>query len=569
MRDYSSFEMATKTIGGTLYARMIIGGSRELDRNRQIVNDLNVFPIPDGDTGDNMFMTANGGAEALDPDNDNLSEVARSVSQGMFMGARGNSGVILSRIFKGISLGLADLESADIKDFIKALGSGVDESYKAVAQPVEGTILTVFRCAVEDTAKADADSYEELFRILNAAMREALEKTPTQLDVLRQAGVVDSGGAGLVYIFHGMEKALNGEQYEEMPQNKAKDNGPRKPDLSKFNENSDLTYGYCTEFILQLMTAKIGDVSAFNEQPIFDYLNQVGESVVAFRDGSIIRVHVHTKTPGEILNHCQRWGEFLTLKIENMTIQHNQSIIQNNYSAPEQEEELILRTDKPKKKYATVTVATGEGVCELFREIGVDAVINGGQSMNPSVKDFQDAFETIEAENIVVFPNNGNVILTAKQIADVYDKANIIVIPNKDLGTGYAAISMLDTSKETVEELVASINDSMQGVVTAAVSKANRNTEQDGVEIKDGDYIGFADDIVYTDSPNRAECCEKLTDKLDSGDYSIMMLIKGKDVPQEEADALLEKLENRYKLTEIIPVCGGQPIHDYVIILEE
>ena len=561
--------MNTDILGGRAYARMIIGGSRELYRNRQIVNDLNVFPIPDGDTGDNMFMTANGGAESLSTDNDNLSDVAKQAAQGMFMGARGNSGVILSRIFKGISLGLSGHEDADVPTFLKALRSGVDESYKAVAQPVEGTILTVFRCAVKDATEAGADSFEKLFKVLNSAMKEALEKTPTQLEVLRQAGVVDSGGAGLVYIFHGMEKALNGEQYEDAPKAQSKDNGSRKPDLSKFNENSDLTYGYCTEFILQLMTAKVGDVSSFDEQQVFDYLNQNGESVVAFRDGSIIRVPVHTKTPGEILNHCQKWGEFLSLKIENMTIQHNQSIVQNNYTAPEQEDELVLRTDKPKKTYATVAVATGEGMCNLFREIGVDAVINGGQSMNPSVRDFQDAFDSIEAENIVVFPNNGNVILTAKQIADVYDKANIIVIPNKDLGTGYAAISMLDTSKENTEELVASIEASMEGVVTAMVSKANRNTEQDGVQIKNGDYIGFADDVIYTDSPDRRECCEKLVDKLNSGDYSIMMFIKGKDVPQDEADALLEELENKYKLTEIIPVDGGQPIHDYVIILEE
>ena len=550
-----------------MYARMIIGGSKELDRNRQIVNDLNVFPIPDGDTGDNMFMTANGGSEALETDNENLTEVSRQVSQGMFMGARGNSGVILSRIFKGISLGLSDVENTDTAGFLKALRSGVDESYKAVAQPVEGTILTVFRCAVEAAASQNESTFEELFKVLNAAMRDALEKTPTQLEVLRQAGVVDSGGAGLVYIFHGMEKALNGEQYEENTPTRVKDNGPRKPDLSKFNESSDLTYGYCTEFILQLMTAKVGDVSKFDEQPIFDYLNQNGESVVAFRDGSIIRVHIHTKTPGEILNHCQIWGEFLTLKIENMTIQHNQSIVQNNYSAPE--EDIVLRTGKPKKKYATVTVATGEGICNLFREIGVDAVINGGQSMNPSVRDFQEAFDTIEAENIIVFPNNGNVILTAKQIADVYDKANIIVIPNKDLGTGYAAISMLDTSKDDPEEVVASIEESIQGVITAMVSKANRDTEQDGVEIRNGDYIGFADDVVYTDSPNRRECCEKLLYKLNSGDYSILMLIKGKDVPQDEAEDLAGELENRYKLTEIIPIDGGQPIHDYVIILEE
>ena len=565
------FEMATTTLGGKLYARMIIGGTRELDKNRQIVNDLNVFPIPDGDTGDNMFMTVNGGAENLDTDNENLSETANKTAQGMFMGARGNSGVILSRIFKGISLGLSDLESADPSALLRALRSGVDESYKAVSQPVEGTILTVFRCAVESAEERKDEDFESLFRNLNSAMRDALEKTPSQLDVLKQAGVVDSGGAGLVYIFHGMEKSLLGEEYEQASSGQEKDNGPRKPDLSKFNENSDLTYGYCTEFILQLMTAKVRDVATFDEQPVFDYLNQVGESVVAFRDGSIIRVHVHTKTPGEILNHCQRWGEFLTLKIENMTIQHNQSIVQNNYSSPDSgdEEDLVLRTGKPRKKYATVTVATGEGVCNLFREIGVDAVINGGQSMNPSVRDFRDAFDSIDAENIIVFPNNGNVILTARQIAEVYDKANIIVVPNKDLGTGYAAISMLDTSKETADELMASIEESMQGVVTAMVSKANRNTEQDGVEIRDGHYIGFAGDTIYTDSPERKETCENLLDKLDSGDYSILMLIKGKDVPQQEADALAMELEEKYKLTEIIPVDGEQPIHDYVIILEE
>ena len=227
--------MAIKTVGGKIYARMIIGGSKELDRNRQIVNDLNVFPIPDGDTGDNMFMTANGGAEAIEMDNENLAEVSRQASQGMFMGARGNSGVILSRIFKGISLGLSDLESTDTTAFIKALKSGVDESYKAVAQPVEGTILTVFRCAVEAVESQKESTFEELFKTLNAAMREALKKTPTQLEVLRQAGVVDSGGAGLVYIFHGMEKALNGELFEENTPSQGKDNGPRKPDLSKFN----------------------------------------------------------------------------------------------------------------------------------------------------------------------------------------------------------------------------------------------------------------------------------------------------------------------------------------------
>lgn len=553
--------MDTHKIDGSLYARMVKEGTRELNRNRQTVNDLNVFPIPDGDTGDNMFMTMNGGATTVDAGCRDLGKVAGQASQGMFMGARGNSGVILSRIFKGISLGLKDKADASIRTFIDALKSGVGESYKAVSQPVEGTILTVFREAVEEAEKLAKDdmTFELLFEELVDGMSRSLEHTPELLDVLKQAGVVDSGGAGLIYIFQGMENALLGLETE--------DNGTAPAqsapalDLSKFNEDSELIYGYCTEFILQLMTAKVGMVADFNEQEVFDYLNSVGESLVAFRDGSIIRVHVHTKTPGDILNHCQKWGEFLKIKIENMTVQHNETI-------GRERPELVLKTKKPRKKYAFVTVAAGEGICGIFSQVGVDAVINGGQSMNPSVKDFLDAYEDIDAENIIVFPNNGNVILTARQSADAWDKSNIVVIPNKDLGTGYAAISMLDTSVGTVDELVDAINASMEGVVTAMVSRANRDTEQDGVTISDGDYIGFAGGTIYTDNPSRLQAATDLAKKLDAGQYGILMLIRGKDVPEDEARQLAGAFEKEFRRTEIIPIDGMQPVHDYVMILE-
>jgi len=555
--------MDTHKIDGSLYARMVKEGTRELNRNRQTVNDLNVFPIPDGDTGDNMFMTMNGGAGAVDTGCTDLGKVAGQASQGMFMGARGNSGVILSRIFKGISLGLKDKADADIRTFIDALESGVTESYKAVSQPVEGTILTVFREAVGEAEKLAKDgmSFELLFEEIVDGMSRSLEHTPELLDVLKQAGVVDSGGAGLIYIFQGMENALLGLETEDSGAGTGHD-APAALDLSKFNEDSELVYGYCTEFILQLMTAKVGKVSEFNEQEVFDYLNSVGESLVAFRDGSIIRVHVHTKTPGDILNHCQKWGEFLKIKIENMTVQHNETI---GHERPE----LVLKTKKPRKKYAFVTVAAGDGICSIFNEVGVDAVINGGQSMNPSVKDFLDAYEDIDADNIIVFPNNGNVILTARQSADAWDKSNIVVIPNKDLGTGYAAISMLDTSVGTVEELVDAINASMEGVVTAMVSRANRDTEQDGVAISDGDYIGFAGGTIYTDNPSRPEAATDLARKLDAGRYGILMLIRGKDVPEDEAQQLAETLEKEFRRTEIIQIDGKQPVHDYVMILEE
>ena len=562
--------MATQLISGALFADMIRGGAANLAPNRQIVNDLNVFPIPDGDTGDNMYMTIDAGASELRTDGGaDLGEVAAQAAKGMLLGARGNSGVILSRIFAGISHGLSGVTEADLPTFAGAFARGVEEAYRAVSVPVEGTILTVYKDAVRYAADrlTPQSTAEDFFEDFTYELHSSLERTPELLDVLKQAGVVDSGGAGFIYIAEGMRGALDGPAAYASAAPTARKAGP---DLDLFTEDSALAFGYCTEFLLRLQRSKV-DLDRFDVKEISDWLNAAGESVVCFRDGSIVKVHVHTKTPGEILNHMQKYGEFLTLKIENMTIQHNQSIVQNNYSSPDNrsEDDLVLRTDKPKKKYATVTVAAGEGVCNLFREIGVDAVINGGQSMNPSVRDFRDAFDTIEAENIIVFPNNGNVILTARQIAEVYDKANIIVIPNKDLGTGYAAISVLDTSKETTEELLASIYKSMQGVVTAAVSKANRDTEQDGVAIRSGDYIGFVGDTIFTDSPNRAESCEKLLSHLNSGDYSILMLIKGKDVPQQEADALAMELEEKYKLTEIIPIDGGQPIHDYVIILEE
>ena len=554
--------MDTHKIDGSLYARMVKEGTRELNRNRQTVNDLNVFPIPDGDTGDNMYMTMNGGAGSVDTECRDLGKVAGQASQGMFMGARGNSGVILSRIFKGISLGLKGKTDAGVRTFLDALKSGVAESYKAVSQPVEGTILTVFREAVEDAEKIAKDdmTFELLFEELVDGMSRSLEHTPELLDVLKQAGVVDSGGAGLIYIFQGMENALLGLETEDNGSSPAQ-NTPAL-DLSKFNEDSELIYGYCTEFILQLMTAKVGNVAEFKEQEVFDYLNSVGESLVAFRDGSIIRVHVHTKTPGDILNHCQKWGEFLKIKIENMTVQHNETIGRDRT-------ELVLKTKKPRKKYAFVTVAAGEGICDIFNQVGVDAVINGGQSMNPSVKDFLDAYEDIDADNIIVFPNNGNVILTARQSADAYDKSNIVVIPNKDLGTGYAAISMLDTSVGTVEELVDAINASMEGVVTAMVSRANRNTEQDGVTIKDGDYIGFAGGTIYTDNPSRLQAAIDLAEKLDAGKFGILMVFRGRDVPEDEALQLTETLEKKFRRTEIIPIEGKQPVHDYVMILEE
>ena len=408
--------MNTTRLNGALYAQMISSGADHLSCYRKEVNDLNVFPIPDGDTGDNMLATVYSGADATEGQFDGaLSDIADKGAHGMLLGARGNSGVILSRIFSGIKKGFADVREATLDDIARAMRLGVEEAYHAVPEPVEGTILTVFSDSVRfANARITADSsLESYFGDLVDEMQRALERTPDQLPVLREAGVVDSGGAGLLYIFEGMRRVLNGEAVEK---GEAHGAAP-KADLNAFDENSELTFGYCTEFLLRLQRRK-GDPESFDLNAFIEYLNSVGNSVVAFREGSIVKVHVHTMRPGDILNRCQRYGEFLTLKVENMSLQHNETDLPT----------FAAKVPKARKKTGIVAVAAGEGLKELFRSLGADEVIDGGQSMNPSAADFLNAFERINADTVYVFPNNGNVLLTAEQARDLFPSSDVRVL---------------------------------------------------------------------------------------------------------------------------------------------
>ena len=485
--------MNTTQIDGILFAKMIEAGAANLSANRKIVNDLNVFPIPDGDTGDNMFMTINSGASMIKTnENRSLSKTASLAARGMLLGARGNSGVILSRIFSGISRGLGDCQSADIYDMHKALEAGVDESYSAVSVPVEGTILTVYKDAVSFAGSkiTDGESFESYFEDLTRELRRSLDRTPDLLAVLKEAGVVDSGGAGFVYIAEGMRRALAGE---EIAASDAPAPAQKTVDITKFNEDSELEFGYCTEFLLQLQRSKV-DVDNFDITPLADYLNSVGNSLVIFKEGTIVKVHVHTMNPGDILNHCQKYGEFLTLKIENMTLQHNETTIQNNYEPI---------TYNPHKKYGIVTVAAGDGIKETFISLGCDAVVDGGQSMNPSAQDMINAFEKVNADTIFVFPNNSNIVMTAKQAAALYDKADVRIVPSKTIGEGYAAISMFDQSVGDTDDIIENLSEIIDGVVTGAVSVAVRDTEKDGVTVKKDEYIGFVDETIYVSEKSR------------------------------------------------------------------
>ena len=541
----------TTELDSLTFAAMLRQGAVQLGRDKKVINDLNVFPIPDGDTGDNMLMTLRAGCDALKNNLGTLSEIASAASSGMLLGARGNSGVILSRIFAGLAKGLKDVAEADTKTFAKAMQAAVDEAYKSVPVPVEGTIITVLR---EGAAGADANAdLNHYFETLLDAMKTSLDHTPELLPVLKDAGVVDSGGAGLLSIFHGMNDGLNGQiSEEEIAPTTA---STPTVELDKFTENSTLEFGYCTEFLLRLLRSKV-DLDTFDENVIFDYLNRVGESVVAFREGSIVKVHVHTFTPGVILNEMQKYGEFLTLKIENMALQHHQSTNQDNAS---------FKT--PPKKYGVVTVASGEGLINAFREFGADEVIAGGQTMNPATQDFLDAFTRINAQHILVFPNNKNIKMAADQAAELYKGADIHVLPSATIGEGYYGIGSIDKDNPNVEEVVASVTEIMQSVVTGMVSTAIREAEGDQVSVHTGDFVGYSGKQLLSDSPDRETAAKALVESLGAASRDVMLIFFGEQVPQNEAEKLVADLQNQYKNLEIMLNNGQQPVYDYIFVL--
>ena len=575
-------------VDGTLFMYMLGGGVRALDANRTAVNDLNVFPIPDGDTGDNMLSTISSGFDAaMAAEDESLENVAAKAAEGMLLGARGNSGVILSRIFSGIAAGFSGKATAGTKEFGQAFAQGVKEAYNAVSKPVEGTMLTVIRESVEraNSEVSESDRLDHYFDIILEEVKNSLKRTPELLSVLKEAGVVDSGGAGLMYIIEGMVKVFRGEDkavetgsdaatLSGAGMNAGAAGNKQTADFSKFTEDSELLFGYCTEFLLRLQNSKVDPVN-FDVTLISEYLNRVGDSVVCFKEGSIVKAHVHTGKPGDILNHMQQYGEFLTLKIENMTLQHNENTpgaekVKEHASlsgALDNTDELVL-AGRPRKKYATVTVASGEGMKETFLSLGVDAVIDGGQSMNPSAADFISAFDGIQADNILVFPNNSNIILTACQAAELYKKARIYVVRTKTIGAGYSALSMLDVSSDDPDAIVAETEEIGNAAVTAHVAPASRDASMDGVDIHKDDFIGFTEERVYVDDPDREAAAFALCSALEAGDFDVVLIIGGRDIDAEKAETLREKLETTYKRTEFIYIDGGQPVYDYILIFE-
>ncbi len=549
-------------LGGALLAKMAMGGVKQLRSHADEVNKLNVFPVPDGDTGDNMRMTIESGIAAIeDLNTDNLEKVMSTLSHGMLLGARGNSGVILSQFFAGTAKGFKDASEADPETLGKALEMGVKQAYGSVMTPTEGTILTVARESVEYAVNriTPESTIRTFFADLVKEMQDSLERTPEALKVLKEAGVVDSGGAGLFYIMDGFNRVLNGEDVDDTSSFEDV-SVQKKADVtaSGFNADSVMTYGYCTELLIQVQNSKV-DADNFDIEPLKAFLSEIGDSIVAFKTDTIVKLHVHTLTPEKVLEYCRTFGEFLTVKIENMSVQHTETVKDD---AKDEE-------STPPKKYGVVAVTNGNGLEALFKEFGTDEIVQGGQTQNPSTNDFLDAFKKVNAENIFVLPNNGNILLAAQQAAELYKEAKIHVIPSKNIGTGYIALSSINFEAEKAEDIVNEANEAMKRVTAGYVSPSIRDADMNGVHVTKGDTIGIVNKEIVVSHADRLTASAALAEKLLEDDSKFMLTVfLGKDADADEREKLEAAIKEKSPSAEIYFIDGGQDIYPYIFVAE-
>ena len=553
--------MQTYTITGDVFAGMIKSASANLRNNVQTVNDLNVFPIPDGDTGDNMLKTVQGGINSLNGAEITVSDVANKLADGMLLSARGNSGVILSQFFEGLREGLDQKNEIDAKTMCEAFSFGVKQAYSSVSHPTEGTILTVMREATEKTSQLTADniSLEKFFDIFIDEMYISLDNTPELLPILKESGVVDSGGAGFAYLIEGMSCALKGvpitaeetQGYGEM----------FNPDDISLNSKSEMTFGYCTELVLQLLDKKT-DVSAFNVDSMISYLESIGgDSIVAIKKDSKVKLHVHTFTPEKVLEYCHNFGEFITLKIENMSVQHNGAKVENRFVRQSPK-------DKERKRFGTVTVADGDGLIETFKQFGCDCVINGKQTMNPSTEDFIKAFNEINADIIFVLPNNNNILLAAKQAAALYNESQIYIVPTATIAEGYAALTVLDYSSGNPEEIVEGMQCVIDCVETGLVTYSVRDCSIHDVHIEKNDWLGISGKEILADEKTKTDAAIRLIDRMDKTDKEVIIAICGQDTTADEIKTVREYINKTYPRMELYEVDGGQDIYSFIFAIE-
>ena len=532
--------MKVTEISASQFQEMVEAGAKRLQVNAEYVNSLNVFPVPDGDTGTNMNLSMTSGATAVvNSASDKVGELANVLAKGLLMGARGNSGVILSQLFRGFSKAILDVDTLNAEDLAKALVHGVETAYKAVMKPVEGTILTVAR----ESAKAGerkARQTDDVVEVMSAVVKygkKALDKTPDMLPVLKEVGVVDSGGQGLLFIYEGFLNALNGEfqaddTYEPSPAEMDEMvNAEHHRSVQGQLATEDIKFGYCTEIMVRLGEGPTVD-SNFDYDTFRNYLDGIGDSLLVVNDDEIVKVHVHTEHPGEVMNYGQKFGALIKVKVDNMRLQH-EIILEHDEEVAEFE-----AAPTERKPYAVIAIAAGEGVQELFKSLGAAYVISGGQTMNPSTEDILKAIKEVNADQVIILPNNKNIFMAADQAAEVAD-VPVAVVPSKTVSQGMTAMLAFN-GEQSLEENKTAMTEMLDSVVSGQITNAIRDTAIDGVEIHEGDYLGMVDGKIILSEADKYQATLDTLNKMISEDIEIITIIVGEEGTQAEAEKLSE-----------------------------
>lgn len=544
-------------INGKLFADMIIQGAQNLSNNADLVDSLNVYPVPDGDTGTNMNLTMTSGREEVENNlSKNIGELGKTFSKGLLMGARGNSGVILSQLFRGFCKNIESESEINSKLLAESFQAGVETAYKAVMKPVEGTILTVAKDAAQAAIEKANNTEDciELMEYIIVKANESLENTPNLLAVLKEVGVVDSGGKGLLCVYEGFLKALKGEKVEAKVAKIDKDEFVHdEHDFHGVINTEDIIYGYCTEMMVRFGKNK----KAFDEQEFRQDMSQFGDSLLVINDEEIVKVHVHTEYPGKVFNYGQQYGELIKLKVENMREQHREVIRKEQHTA------------KPKMETvetAIITISMGEGISEIFKSMGATHIISGGQTMNPSTEDIVKVIEQSKCKRAIILPNNKNILMASEQAASIVD-AEAVVIPTKSIPQGISALFQYDVDA-TLEENKAQMADSVNNVKSGSLTYAVRDTKIDGVEIKKDALMGLIEDKIVSSQSDQLTTVTELLNEMLAEDSEILTVIIGQDAEQAVTDNMINWIEEQYPDVEVEVHEGGQPIYQYFFSVE-
>ena len=558
--------MSITVLEGKRFAEMVIQGANHLSSNAKYVDALNVFPVPDGDTGTNMNLSMTSGAKEVQNNiQSHIGKVGVSLSKGLLMGARGNSGVILSQLFRGFSKSIEQKESITGKEFAQAFQFGVETAYKAVMKPVEGTILTVAKDAAKKAVQS-AEINDDIVVIMDDVVKAAkisLNNTPELLPVLKEVGVVDSGGQGLVFVYEGFLAQLKGEKLPEATQNIVSMNelvnAEHHKNVHSVINTEDIVFGYCTEFMVRLEEEKLGN-KPFSEEEFREALSEYGDSLLVISDDEIVKIHIHSNLPGEVLSFGQKYGRLIKMKIENMREQHSTLV------EAEKAETKAENTKEEPKEYGIVTVSMGSGIADLFRSLGANYVIEGGQTMNPSTEDIVNAVKQVNAKKVFILPNNKNIIMAAEQAADVLEE-EVVVISSKTVPQGMSALLAFNPSSDIIaneNNMKAALGHVKTGQITYAV----RDTSIDGLQIETGDFMGLAEGKIVVKSKDKTESSKELLKSMIDEDTEIVTLIKGEDATEEEVESLVSFLEENYDEVEVEVHDGKQPLYSFIFSIE-